>query len=72
MSYLLTPPLVKMIYSICQKNEFAKSESSVEEDVYFIESIRAEAQNPMSKNFDQVDSTIEFQKDFEEFLNSLD
>ncbi|CAD8158981.1 unnamed protein product [Paramecium pentaurelia] len=72
MSSLLRPTLVKMIYPICQKNEFAKSESSVEEDVYFIESIRAEAQNPMIKNFDQVDSPVEFQQDLEEFLNSLD
>jgi hypothetical protein len=41
MSLLLRPTLIKITYPL--KHECAKSESSVDEDFYFIESMRAEA-----------------------------
>lgn len=52
--------------------ESARSDCSADEDLSFIETLRADAQNPMIKNFSQEDSLTDDTKDLEEFLNSLD
>ncbi|CAD8082817.1 unnamed protein product [Paramecium sonneborni] len=57
---------------ILQRIESTRSDCSVDDDLSFIESLRAEAQNPMIKNFMGLDSLVDDTKDLEEFLNSLD
>ncbi|CAD8085243.1 unnamed protein product [Paramecium sonneborni] len=57
---------------ILQRVENTRSDCSVDEDLSFIETLRAEAQNPMIKNFLEMDSLVDNTKDLEEFLNSLD
>ncbi|CAD8092445.1 unnamed protein product [Paramecium sonneborni] len=70
MQRFLKPITIKQ--PILQKNENARSDCSTDEDLSFIEILRVEAQNPMIKNFSQVDSIIDTTQDLEEFLNSLD
>ncbi|CAD8088709.1 unnamed protein product [Paramecium sonneborni] len=70
MQRLLKP--IKIQQPVLQKIENARSDCSTDEDLSFIETLRADAQNPMIKNFSQEDSIVDATKDLEDFLNSLD
>ncbi|CAD8186284.1 unnamed protein product [Paramecium octaurelia] len=70
MQRLLKP--IKISQPVLQRMESARSDCSTDEDLSFIETLRADAQNPMIKNFSQEDSLADDTKDLEEFLNSLD
>ncbi|CAD8087447.1 unnamed protein product [Paramecium primaurelia] len=70
MQRLLKP--IQIQQPVLQRMDNARSDCSADEDLSFIEILRAEAQNPMIKNFSQEDSIVDDTKDLEEFLNSLD
>ncbi|CAD8180306.1 unnamed protein product [Paramecium pentaurelia] len=57
---------------ILQRMENTRSDCSADEDLSFIETLRAEAQNPMIKNFLGMECHVDDTQDLEEFLNSLD
>ncbi|CAD8170961.1 unnamed protein product [Paramecium pentaurelia] len=57
---------------IIQKIENTRSDCSSDDDLSYIETLRAEAQNPMIKNFSEIECLVDDIHDLEEFLNSLD
>lgn len=72
MSKLWKPTPIKMIYPVMQKSESVKSECSSDEHFSFIETLRAQAQNPMVKYFQETEFPTDNTKDLEDFLDSLD